>query len=83
VTEGAVWSSLVVVVEPGLECQGPVVAGLVAGGVGPVAQQGSVEAFDAAVGAGPIGAGESSMPPSAWWKVPSPLANEQQASRSG
>ena len=38
--EGAVWSVLVVVVEPRLECQRALVAGLVGGGVGPFAQHG-------------------------------------------
>src|SRR5215218_2431779 len=48
---------MVVVVDPGTQCECAVVARLVADGVSPVAQQGLDESFGLAVGARPIGAG--------------------------
>ena len=57
-TEGAVGSLVVVVVDPGLECTQAVAAGRIAGGVGPFVQKRLDEAFGFAVGAGPVGLGE-------------------------
>jgi hypothetical protein len=57
VTEGTVWSSLVVVVEPARQRQGALPAGLVRSCVGPFSNQGLDEAFGFAVGARSVGAG--------------------------
>ena len=49
---------MVVEVEPGGQGAGALAVGVPGSGVGPFGEQGAVEAFDFAVGLGPVGAGE-------------------------
>src|SRR3954469_7017769 len=57
VSERAVWPRRVVVVEPVWQGCGAVVVGAVGEPVGPLTRHRLVEAFDLAVGAGPVGLG--------------------------
>lgn len=55
VSDGGVHSVMVVAVEPACKCSGAVGFAAVGTDVGPLLEEGSVEAFDLAVGPGPVG----------------------------